>query len=562
MAADDTRVTWLRLLAAVLVVGAAYVALAVVVGRQVPSRASVEGVDVGGMTPTAAAAVLKQNLAQRASAPIVVTVGASEHTVKIDPSSSGLALDVDATLADMSGFTLDPVRVWQHLTGGVHRAVETSVDTTLLTAAVHAGATTVETPARNGTITFPGGRVEVTPAQDGMVIDVADLVRRISEGYPHTPSLVARVRTAPPAVTQAKVDAAVTSFARPAMSAPISLVLAGRTLPLVPSQLAPLLSMMPDDDGTLHPVIDRVAVTALVAGLAKNALPRPQDARIELKGTTPTVVPAVDGLTVEAATVPDLVLAALTDPARTARPKTTATPPALTTQKAQALGVREVIASFDSTFPVNPSRTANLVAASNTIDGTLVKPGETFSLNGILGERTADKGYQEGYVIEGGRLVKGTGGGISQVSTVVYNLAWSSAAELVEHTAHSFYISRYPEGREATVYWPTIDNKWKNTSPYGMYVQMYVADNQVHGRIWSTKVYDVTSTQGPRSNVRTGRTYSDATTACVPQDGSPGFDVTVTRVISRQGKVVRSEPHTTSYDPEDAITCTNPNHAS
>ncbi|MDQ2758274.1 MAG: VanW family protein [Actinomycetota bacterium] len=561
MAADDTRATWLRLLAAVLVVGAAYVALAVVVGRQVPSRASVEGVDVGGMRPTAAAAVLKQNLAQRASAPVVVTVGDTGRTLKVDPSSSGLSLDVDATLADMSGFTLNPVKIWQHLTGGVHRAVETSVDTAQLAEAVRAGATTVDTPARDGTVTFTGGRVAVTPAQVGTAVDVADLVRRIADGYPHLPSLVARVRTASPTVTQAKVDAAVSSFARPAMSAPISLVLADRTLPLVPTQLAPLLSMTPDDEGTLRPTIDRAGVTQLVTGLAESSLPQALDAGIELKGATPTVVPGVAGLTVDAATVPDVVLAALTDPARTARPKTTPTPPAFTTQQAKALGVNEVIASFDSTFPVNPSRTANLVAASNTIDGTLVKPGGTFSLNGILGKRTADKGYQEGYVIEGGRLVKGTGGGISQVSTVVYNLAWFAAAELVEHTAHSFYISRYPEGREATVYWPTIDNTWKNTSPYGMYVQMYVADNQVHGRIWSTKVFDVTSTKGPRSNVHTGRTYSDDSVVCVPQPGSPGFDVTVTRVISQKGKVVTSESYTTKYDPEDVITCTNPNHA-
>lgn len=401
MAADDTRATWLRLLAAVLVVGAAYVALAVVVGRQVPSRASVEGVGVGGMTPTAASAVLKQKLAQRASDPIVVNVGDTGRTVRIDPSSSGLSLDVDRTLADMSGFTLDPVRIWQHLTGGMHRPVATSVDTAKLTEAVRSGATTVETPARDGTVTFPGGRVAVTPAQDGTSVDVADLVRRIAAGYPHTPSLLARVRTAAPAVTQAKVEAAVTSFARPAMSAPVSLVLGDRTLPLVPTQLAPMLSMTPDDDGTLRPTIDRPSVTALVTGLARTVLPAAKDASLIFTGASPTVVPGVDGLTVDTRTVPDLVLAALTDPSRTARPRTTAAAPAFTTAKARALGVKEVIASFDSTFPVNPSRTANLVAASSAIDGTLVRPGETFSLNGILGERTADKGYQEGYVIEG-----------------------------------------------------------------------------------------------------------------------------------------------------------------
>ena len=87
---------------------------------------------------------------------------------------------------------------------------------------------------------------------------------------------------------------------------------------------------------------------------------------------------------------------------------------------------------------------------------------------------------------------------------MVYNLAWFAAADLVEHTPHSFYISRYPEGREATVYWPTIDNRFRNPSPHGMLLQMWVADDQVHGRVWSTKVYDVEATKSARSNVRPG----------------------------------------------------------
>ena len=204
------------------------------------------------------------------------------------------------------------------------------------------------------------------------------------------------------------------------------------------------------------------------------------------------------------------------------------------------------MASFDSRFPYNPSRTANLVTASNTINGTLLKPGETFSLNGILGERTEAKGYREGYVIESGRLVKGVGGGISQVSTVVYNLAWFAGATLVEHTPHTFYISRYPEGREATVYWPTVDNKFTNSTPHGMLIQTWVADSQVHGRVWSTKVYDVEALKGPRTNVRPARPSSTTRSPACPQpEMVPGFDVTVTRVIKQGGAEVRRENYST-----------------
>jgi vancomycin resistance protein YoaR len=549
------------MLIAVLVLGAAYVALAVVVGRQVPSQVTVEGVQVGGMTSEAAAATLKRELGGLATAPITVAVADTGKTFTVDPSAAGMSLDIDGSLAGMSGFSLNPVRIWEHLTGNVHRSVRTTVDEAKLAAAVKSQANTVHTEPKDGTISFPDGKVSVTPAVVGVAVKVDQLVEAIRSGYPRTPTVTAAVTRTEPKVTQAKVDAALASFATPAMSAPISLVVGDKTAPLVQSQYAPALAVTPDADGALKPTVDRGKITEVVVAATKGFLVQPQDARFVLQNDAPQIIPSVDGITVDSASIPDVVLPALTSPQRTATLKTTVAQPALTTAKAQSLGVSGVIASFDSTFPYNPSRTANLVAAANTVNGTFIPPGGTFSLNGILGERTADKGYQEGYVIEDGRLVKGTGGGVSQISTVVYNLAWFAGAELVEHTPHTFYIPRYPEGREATVYWPNLDNKWKNTSPHGMLVQMWVAKNQVHGRIWSTKVYDVEAVKGPRSNVRPGKELVDDTVECVPQpEMTPGFDVTVQRIFGQNGAVVKTESYTTHYAPEDKITCTNPNH--
>jgi len=561
LATKEGRTTALRMLIAVLILGAAYVALAVVVGRQVPSTATVEGVNVGGMTAQSAAATLKRQLGAVATAPIKVTVGDTGRTITIDPSAAGMSLDIDGTLEGMSGFTLNPVRIWDHLTGGVHRPVGTVVDQDRLTAAVTSQAKTVSSPPKDGTVSFPDGKVAVTPAAVGVAVKVDRIVDAVRAGYPRTPSLVTEVTTSEPTVTQAKLDAAVASFATPAMSAPVVLVVNNQTASLRPAQYAAALAMTPDAGGALQPRLDRAKVSDLVMAAVKKFLIPPQDARFVLENDAPKIIPAVDGLSVDAGSIPDLVLAALTSPQRTATLKAMVATPALTTEKAQALGVSAVISSFDSTFPYNPSRTANLVAAANTINGTFIPPGGTFSLNRILGERTADKGYQEGYVIEDGRLVKGTGGGISQVSTVVYNLAWFAGADLTEHTPHTFYISRYPEGREATVYWPNIDNKWKNTSAYGMLVQMWVSQNQVHGRIWSTKVFDVEAVQGPRTNATPGQELTDDTPECVPQpEMTPGFDVTVQRMLSQNGAVAKTESYPTHYAPEDKITCTNPNH--
>ena len=160
---------------------------------------------------------------------------------------------------------------------------------------------------------------------------------------------------------------------------------------------------------------------------------------------------------------------------------------------------------------------------------SLHPPGASFSLNENLGERTTDKGYGDGTVILDGRLTRGTGGGISQVSTVIYNLAYFSGADIVEFTPHAFFIPRYPEGREATVYWPTVDNRWRNDSAFGMLLQTWVADGLVHGRVWSTKTWDITSVKGPRRNVVAPKTVRDGSPTCYPQQPQPGFDVTVTR---------------------------------
>ncbi len=547
--------------AGLAVLAIAYLILAFVVGRQVPTTASVEGVDVGGLSREEAVTRLEQQLAGVATAEMVVTVGSTGRTFSVEPAEAGLSLDIADTLDGVSGFTLDPVRIWQQLSGSADRPVLTTVDEARLTAAVSAKAEAAQVAPKDGAVSFANGTATGVPAVTGVTVPVDPLVRQLAAAYPRTTAVTASATTTPPGVTQEEVEAALSSFARPAMSGPVTLVAGTATATLAPDRFGAALSMAPSAEGGLSPVVDKAKLGALVNEALGAVLPKEQDARIVIENDAPKVLPSVDGVGVDPAAAADVVAAALTAPDRAARLSTTTSTPSLTTAAAQALGVKELVASFDSRFPYNPSRTANLVTASNTINGTLLTPGATFSLNGILGERTEAKGYREGYVIEGGRLVKGVGGGISQVSTVVYNLAWFSGATLVEHTPHTFYISRYPEGREATVYWPSVDNTFTNSTPHAMLIQMWVADSQVHGRVWSTKVYDVEAVKGPRTNVKPGKTITDNKATCVPQpDMVPGFDVTVTRVVKQGGAEVRRESYSTHYQPEDRVVCTNPNH--
>ena len=153
-------------------------------------------------------------------------------------------------------------------------------------------------------------------------------------------------------------------------------------------------------------------------------------------------------------------------PATLALPVRT-TQPAVTTAKLQALGIRERVAGFTTEYAPGEPRVVNIRRAAELLDGTIVPPGGTFSMNEALGERTTERGFVPAPQISDGRLTDSVGGGISQVATTLYNAAFFAGLELVAHTPHSLYIDRYPAGREATVSWGGPELIFRNDWPAG-----------------------------------------------------------------------------------------------
>ena len=116
-----------------------------------------------------------------------------------------------------------------------------------------------------------------------------------------------------------------------------------------------------------------------------------------------------------------------------------------------------MVSDFVTYYPPATYRDINQGRAAELINGTILKPGETFSFNDTVGERTAENGFTNGFIISNGVFREDLGGGVSQVVTTTYNAAFFAGMDDVEHKPHSFYIDRYPMGREATVAWPTVD---------------------------------------------------------------------------------------------------------
>ena len=541
----------LGVLFAAAVLGA-YVLAAWAVSGRVPRGTTVSGVAVGGMGRTEAQDQLEA-AAARMSSGVPLRIGS--HSVTLDVEQAGLRLDLDRTLDSLMGFSLDPAVIWRQVAGGGEQVAVTTGDGNL-TAQLNELGAAVSTPAKDASIGFSGVTPIVHSAQAGSKLDVAGATRLIRRYWLAGPRpLVLPITTIEPRITQADAEKALDDVARRAVSAPLRIQVGSRTVTLSAATFAPALSVVTNDEGHLELKVDgpKLRVILLAEGPEIGVVPK--DARIELRDGKPVIVPGVAGVTIDPTKLADAVRTALTGTGdRTAQVTTALKDPDFTTEDAQKLGVKERVSTFSTNLTSNRQRTENLRVAARTVNGTLVLPGETFSLNGVLGERTAAKGYNQAPAINGGRLILDTGGGVSQMATTIFNNVFFSGMQDVYHKPHSFYISRYPEGREATVNWPTVDLKWRNDSPYGVLIQAWVTD-KVNVSFWSTKVWDITAEKGPRTNYRTPKTVYDDSAGCVSQSANPGFDVAVRRIFSKNGRVVRTETFHTSYIAEDEVIC-------
>jgi vancomycin resistance protein YoaR len=183
-----------------------------------------------------------------------------------------------------------------------------------------------------------------------------------------------------------------------------------------------------------------------------------------------------------------------------------------------------------------------------------------------VGERTRENGFTTGFVISGGIFKEDLGGGVSQMATTTFNAMFFAGLKDIEHKPHSFYIDRYPVGREATVAWPSVDLQFQNDTEYGVLIEAFVNDStpssqgSVTVRMYSTKVWDITSSASERYNYVGPGTRTLDTPDCYPNTGFSGFQIDVTRTFKEHGEseVHHTEKFHTSYTPADTVICKPP----
>ena len=163
-------------------------------------------------------------------------------------------------------------------------------------------------------------------------------------------------------------------------------------------------------------------------------------------------------------------------------------PASVTTESIEHLSFDSVIGEFTTKFAVEEkNRSENLTTAAKGLDHKVIRPGETFSFNNTVGPREPGTGYKEAYVIVNGEYVPGTGGGVCQVSSTLYNAVLMSNLGVVERVPHAVTVSYVPTGQDATVNYPNIDFKFKNDTASLVYLRSEVKPGVLTFRIWGKK---------------------------------------------------------------------------
>jgi vancomycin resistance protein YoaR len=524
----------------------------------------VAGVDVGGMTPADASALLERRFAAVAGVP--VTFMAGEKRWRVTARHLGVNVDwrgaVELARRQSGGF--GPFRGFRRLQTrvfGVDVAPPVQVYDAALRFELRRFANEVRGQRREAAIRLRGLVPVVVAGRSGRALDeaaAAGVVVRALAAPSRSGAVELPVRVHPPRVTADDLRAEVAKV-RTALSAPVRLALGGTRWRLPRWRIAQLLALPRGGKG--HVGIGGPAADRWLAALARNVDAEARDATFAASGDRVTVVPARDGRRLDRqATSANLLRAALSPTNRVARVVVRSRAPERTVAEAEAMGIDRVLATYTTLYAGSSDRIRNLQLAVTAIDGTVVPPGETFSFNDVVGERTEERGYRPAPVIVAGEYEEAVGGGVSQVATTVFNAAWEAGLRIVERNPHALYIDRYELGRDATVNYPNLDLVFVNDTRHWIFVRGAYGTTGIAISIYGGETRRVESfpgeakVTGPAPLRRELDPTLERGTEVVEEEGTNATAVSVRRVVyDAAGRVLRDEWWRTSYRGEYRI---------
>ncbi|MFY1674606.1 VanW family protein [Plantactinospora sp. WMMB334] len=525
---------------------------------EVPRGTTVLGVELGGRSRAEAVQALRADLTSRPEAftsPVPVRIG--DRTGEVSPDAVGLAVDVEATVAAAAAHRPGPLSL---LFGSRSSEPVVTLDAEKLDAELRKIAGDAGQRMTLPAITFRGTTPRPVYPRPGRVLRAEDSAEALRAGWLSGQPVEIPLVETHPATTTHEVDRLVDELARPAVAAPVTVSTERGDFSVPPAAIAKSLVLTADRNGRIAPRIDGKKLRAALAGQLGKVEVEPKDAGISIQGNKPRITAGSGGRQVDTgALARDLMAVLPRADGRTVRAQLKPVAPKLSADDLGKMGIKERVSTFTTRFTggAGSPRSQNIMTIARKVDGTVVRPGETFSLNGHTGERGYAQGYRDAPVILDGKLVPGVGGGTSQFTTTLFNATYYAGLEDVEHKPHSYWFSRYPPVIESTIFWPDLDFKFRNDSPHGVLIDTSYTSSSITVSVWGTRVYDrVTTEWSPRRNVTKPKVIKlQPGPSCIPTNGIGGFTQDAFRLFHRDGKVVKREKFTWKYLAEPRYRC-------
>lgn len=543
--------------ASTLVLAGVYAVAAYYVADKIPADTSVSGVPVGGLTTDQARDKIQTELADDLTqSRTIVAMNSDADGVEIAPEAIGLDIDYAATLDELTGFSLNPVRLWEHVAGGRNVDPVINVDDQLVADEVASLADHFRVDATDADLEISGTDVVVTPAETGVELDTeASRETLVNDWFAGGTQISLPTQTSEPALGTDAVQQFANDSVKPLLSGPISINVKQDLVELSPDDIASLVTA-DVVEGEPSVEVNAEELATKVNDEAGDVLTEPRNATIQLVNGAPQISESQVGESIDGDQLATDFLALASGSERNIEATIIEEEPELTTEQANELGIKEVVSEISTPLTSDNVRTTNLVVGSSKITNTLVLPGERFDLETELGPVNESTGFVASGVFVDGFSSTAMGGGLSQLATNVFNIGYRAGLVDIAHKPHSVYFERYPMGLESTIWFGQTFVTWENNTPYGVLVESYVSNGYLTTRLWSTKHFDVDVWQGQPYNYVSATTKHNPAADCTPSSFTyPGFTIDVGRVVKLNGETVEDSSYSWKYNPTNAVTC-------
>ncbi len=517
----------------------------------VPRGTAVGGVDIGGMSHDEAVATLERELGDQANTPVQIAAG--ELHSQVVPAQAGLGIDWDATVSQSGEESLNPVTRLRGLFSTNEVDIVPVVDDAALQPELDRVAAELSTQPVDGSLAINAGKVEIQDPVLGQGVNRDELTERVSIGWLDPAGVSVEPTEVEPAINSDVLKEAADGPAATAVAGPLTVNGHEDVVAEIPTERIGEFVAFINDKGTIRPEVNtEVAQSILEEPLAASEVEM-VNASYNSDGS---VNPSSNGTQVNwEETMKDFQRRVLGDADRTWDAAYEDAEATFTTEMAEAATYDQVVGEF-TTGGYSEASGQNIALTAAAVNGAVVGPGETFSLNGYTGPRGTAQGYVESGIIIDGHAGEAVGGGISQFATTLYNASYFAGMTDIAHTPHSYYISRYPAGREATVYEGAIDLAFRNDSNHPVRIETSVGGGNVTVRLMGTKTVEVESINGGRWDETQPEPRELSGSDCIPSGGNPGFTTSDTRIVrDLSGNEISRETQTTIYDPQPIVTC-------